>query len=312
MFWRTTRKSRNDPTRRAQLSVEALEERALLAASLTASLYNGLLVVNGTEAADTITVRQINNQISVDKVAGSFAASKVRGIVVLGRGGDDYINLASELVKGQQAITKPTVILAGAGKDVIVGGAGTDFIFGGDGDDSVLGNSGNDLISGDAGNDTLYGCDGNDVMLGGAGNDLMYGLAGTDIMGGNDGIDRLYGGNGTDILDGGTGLDYLAGENGTDILCDDSLGALRENGNNQDLSLGGHVGQGYPLVQLNNFYLTSALQNSIQQSNASYQRTSQALYAYNGYLNSQATFSEASSRLFDSLDSNVGTYGTDW
>src|SRR5262245_4792359 len=45
---------------------EGLEERALMASTLTASVSGGLLFIEGTEKADTITVRQQNNRLSVD------------------------------------------------------------------------------------------------------------------------------------------------------------------------------------------------------------------------------------------------------
>src|SRR5205807_10580598 len=109
--WLGVLPSSQRPRRKSfQLRVEFLEDRCLMAASLTASLTDGLLRIEGTEAADKITVRQISGVISVDGVAGTFAAGQVRAIAVDGLGGDDVILLNSEAGPGQQPITALTMI----------------------------------------------------------------------------------------------------------------------------------------------------------------------------------------------------------
>jgi hypothetical protein len=205
---------------------EILEDRQLLAASLSAALSaTGILAVQGTNGADQITVRQVKDKISVDGIAKSWSASQVKAIVVDAGAGSDTVLLNSEALAGQQPIRVPTVIFGGAGDDVIVGGAGPNLIFGGAGNDRIWGNSGNDVIFGGGGNDTLMGQDGNDVLLG------------------QDGADLLYGGNGNDVLDGGTGYDTLLGQAGKDRFYDDSiLGAVRDTNPKEDAEVNGHLG----------------------------------------------------------------------
>src|SRR5262245_60929320 len=68
-----------------QMSVEALEARELMAASLTASRSAGVLRIEGTEGADLIRVRQVGDQISLESasitVGGSSQASVAAGQV---------------------------------------------------------------------------------------------------------------------------------------------------------------------------------------------------------------------------------------
>jgi hypothetical protein len=61
---------------RVQLGVEALETRNLMAASLAASFTNGLLRVEGTEAADRIVIRQIGSNLQVEGVTITGADGK--------------------------------------------------------------------------------------------------------------------------------------------------------------------------------------------------------------------------------------------
>jgi hypothetical protein len=195
--------------------LEQLEDRRLLAASLTANLAAGILTVDGTEAADRINLRQINGRISVDGInvnvgiyqQSSVAAGVVNRIKIYGLGGNDTISLNSETVSGQQALTMPASIYGGEGHDTIRGGWGHDWISGGGGADTIYGNKGNDILIGEAGSDLIYGDDGNDRIWGGLANDWLYGGAGNDDLFGEDGNDYLDGGIGLDITNGGAGFD---------------------------------------------------------------------------------------------------------
>ena len=62
--------------------VEALEPRRLLAGSVTASLSGGHLLVEGTDAADSIVVRSARKRISVQGLAVRAASGKVRKVTV--------------------------------------------------------------------------------------------------------------------------------------------------------------------------------------------------------------------------------------
>src|SRR5947208_2823070 len=145
------------PSRRPTL--EALESRELMAAGLTASLSNGLLYVEGTELADTIRVRQLSGQLSVDGVSistgsgavASVSMSAVRSIRVNALGGNDQVWLA---YGSEHAIP-----------GLVDGGAGDDFLFGAGGSDTLEGGAGNDTLEGGAGSDTLKGGAGSDTYV---------------------------------------------------------------------------------------------------------------------------------------------------
>ena len=173
-----------------QPGLECLEDRTLLAAHLTASLTSGLLRIDGTAGADTIVVRDVRNQISVDGVrisaAGraeaSVSAAAVSRIEIFGESGNDRIFLNSEAVRGQQALTKPVTVWGGSGNDLIVAGAGAETIYGGDGNDTIYGGAGNDRIYGEGGDDRIAAGSGNTVIDGGSGRNLMVGGRGNDVF----------------------------------------------------------------------------------------------------------------------------------
>ena len=131
---------------------ESLEKRELMAASLQAALgTNGVLRVEGTARADTITVRQDNNLISVAGVAIStpsgaknqVAASAIRKIEVFGLDGNDTIRLD----QGTQPLRIDALLNGGGGHDTLVGGAGADTYFLGTQEhDRVFGYSGADQL----------------------------------------------------------------------------------------------------------------------------------------------------------------------
>lgn len=184
-----------------RLNVENLEERSLLAAGVTASLTNGLLKIEGSDASDGIGVFQYQDRLYLLGTDATYEASQVKAIAIDAKGGDDVIMLNPESFGGQR-IDKLCVVNAGIGNDTVFGSAGTDI---------VLGGSGIDLI---------FGSDGNDVLMGGTETDF------------------IFGGNGNDVLDGGAGYDWLVGEAGTNYLLDDPLiGAYRSGGFTRDKHL---------------------------------------------------------------------------
>ncbi len=157
---------------RARLELVALEDRSVPAA--TALLEGGILHVFGTQADDTIALRFNGNAYTLDGVAGSFPATQVQSLQVLGYGGNDAIDLRTARV--------PVAVDAGAGYDAVVGGYGNDAIVGGDSDDLIFGGDGNDAVDGGDGNDRIYGEGGNDSLIGGAGVNTIDGGAGTNII----------------------------------------------------------------------------------------------------------------------------------
>jgi Ca2+-binding RTX toxin-like protein len=161
-------------------SFDTLEKREVLS---TASYAHGTLTIQGTEAADVIRVRQINNNMRVDGVKGVWAAGTVTKIVVNAKGGNDAVFLNSESIPGHQPLSAPCVVKAGAGADLVFGSFRNDTIFGGADTDTIYGRSGHDAIFGEAGSDKLFGDQGNDtitvgeftdtIVRGGVGNDRI-------------------------------------------------------------------------------------------------------------------------------------------
>jgi hypothetical protein len=94
-------------------------------AGLTAALSNtGVLTISGTTGNDTITLREISNQISVDTITTKYSATQVKSIVINANGGNDSININSAATRGQQALTAPVTINSGNGNDAAVLGDG--------------------------------------------------------------------------------------------------------------------------------------------------------------------------------------------
>jgi Ca2+-binding RTX toxin-like protein len=155
---------------------EMLEGRTMMSANIEA----GVLVVTGTEAADTIRVTQqdaatIRTSDGVE--VKFFEASLVNSVRVEGLGGADTIELG---VNGQSVLQKASLINGGDGADRITGGARSDTINGGAGNDTLTGLGGNDRLDGGDGDNQMFGGDGNDTMLGGLGADLFDGGNQTD------------------------------------------------------------------------------------------------------------------------------------
>lgn len=215
------------PRRTAAPCVERLEARDLLAAGITARLAGGVLRINGTEGKDTIHVRQLNQQLKVDRTPiqttsgqrlSQVAVTRVSKIEVRARGGDDLVQITTTVGRNSRVHIPTVIVWAGAGNDRVLGGAGKDLIYGDGGNDTLDGRGGDDRLLGGAGNDRLLGGGGRDVLLGEAGNDVLSGGADRDILDGGAGNDVLLGGSGDDRLEGGTGRNRLRGEQGNDLL----------------------------------------------------------------------------------------------
>jgi hypothetical protein len=166
----------------------------------------GIYVVNGTGASDTIDLSLSNGTllIRVNNSSQTFNQEQsqlITAIIVNGLNGDDVITLTANF---------PAV--------AINGGAGADTIYGGPKGDSILGGGGNDLIYGRGGGDVIRGGDGNDVIYGLGGADRMFGDAGNDHLDGGVQTDRINGGGNSDTVIGGTEDDFLFGDNGNDVL----------------------------------------------------------------------------------------------
>ena len=181
-----------------RLSVQPLEDRSLAAAgflssaidfgnpqlpSVTATLSQGVLRVNGTFLPDVIHVKQTNGVITVNGVPGYFPVVAISRIEVNGHGGNDVIRLNSEAMPGGQPILKPSIVHGGTGNDTIFGGYGNDQLYGDAGNDFIVGGPGKDLLVGGAGRDSMYGGLGNDRLIGDTADAYIAGQAGNDVTG---------------------------------------------------------------------------------------------------------------------------------
>ncbi len=151
--------------------IESLESRQFL----STTTHYGLLMVNGTNGADRISVVQKGKTFIVHEGSTTTnvgADQHIWGIQVVALGGRDRITIKAKVGAS---------IYGGDGDDLIEGGGGGDVIVGGNGSDKILGNGGNDSIIGSGGRDQIFG---------GAGDDLI------DVLDGK--FDRISGGVGKD------------------------------------------------------------------------------------------------------------------
>ena len=144
-------------------------------------LRHGLLSIEGTNAADAITLRLKAGDPSTLQVDvgdnGSadfkFALAKISAIAVDAGGGNDVVRIDES--NGVFTDKIPTILAGGPGDDTLAGGSGAETLVGGDGNDRIDGNKGNDLALMGAGDDTF-------VWDPGDGSDTVEGQDGSDTM----------------------------------------------------------------------------------------------------------------------------------
>ena len=102
---------RRRPTRR--LGLESLESREC-PSGLTGGLSGGVLTINGSTAADTITLSQTGNTVRIEGYTNTWNAGAISKIKINGGGGNDTVRVA---VSPQLAAT--LVADGGAGYDVL-------------------------------------------------------------------------------------------------------------------------------------------------------------------------------------------------
>ena len=138
---------------------------ALPAGSGNGDLQTDSVIVNGTNANDTIRVASSGSSVVVNGLAAKTTVSGIDAgldaLTINGLGGDDTID-ASQLRAGQINLT----------------------INGGDGNDTITGSAGNDTVNGGRGNDTALLGAGNDTFVWnpGDGSDTVDGQAGVDTL----------------------------------------------------------------------------------------------------------------------------------
>ena len=111
-----------------ELRIEHLEIRSILAADLSASLVGHELRIEGTEAADLISIDRSGDSLSVRGVSTRFAARDVTSISIRALGGNDRIEVFNHFTP----TTSPNInIDGGAGNDSIFGSTLAETIHGG-------------------------------------------------------------------------------------------------------------------------------------------------------------------------------------
>ena len=110
------------------------------------------VVLNATDASETINVVNVNGVVTVTGLATSVTITNFEAndrLVINGLGGDDAI-IASGL-SGMLFTAN-----GGDGADVLVGSPGNDTLAGGAGDDVLIGNGGQDVLDGGMGNNVIF------------------------------------------------------------------------------------------------------------------------------------------------------------
>jgi len=194
-WFNRTRKQAPHP-RQAKPTLETLEDRRLLS-SLYANLgSDGVLLVRGTDNADTITIKKSDSRITVNDGAGPITigspghisnflnSADVRRIVVNAGGGHDVVRV-TEISPTAWNRSIPVHMDGGAGDDQLHGGSSNDRLFGGYGKDRLFGNGGHDTL----------------VFS----RDLGWGFGAKSASG----FTLYTSGRSLDIFDGGTGTDRI-------------------------------------------------------------------------------------------------------
>jgi Ca2+-binding RTX toxin-like protein len=111
------------------------------------------VLINGTAGADTITLSIENGALVINGLASKVVIDHFDfndTIRIAGLGGDDVINASGLGLNG------PKLVLDGGdGADILIGGAGNDTLLGGAGDDILIGGGGQDILDGGPGSNVL-------------------------------------------------------------------------------------------------------------------------------------------------------------
>lgn len=241
----------NTRSKKCRLSIEGLEERALMAAGVW--VENQTLFLQATNNGDTFKIQEfagqdadsdLDDQVWVEWKHGNQTENFQLNVFKYVNNGDKVVpvtNIARIDFNGGQGNDRCTnntglpsilrgqngadMLTGGWGKDTIYGGRNGDQLYGGGDDDIIYANSpgwaGSELVVdqlfGESGNDKLYGAKyAVNILHGGYDNDYLYG--------GDLGSNQLFGEQGNDYMYGGTGKkgnvsltsNYFADKDGSD------------------------------------------------------------------------------------------------
>jgi uncharacterized delta-60 repeat protein len=138
-----------------------------------AELQNGDLLIGGTTAGETITIRPANStgglRVLFNNVdQGVFTPTG--DVIVYAQAGDDTVELITTRIGSTTyRVDRPAFVFGGDGNDTVNAGGTTAgvVLVGGAGADSLTGGTGDDILLGGLGADALHGGSGEDVLIGG-------------------------------------------------------------------------------------------------------------------------------------------------
>jgi Ca2+-binding RTX toxin-like protein len=116
------------PSPNGRLAVEPLEDRVAPALGLFTTLRGGVLSITGTDAADTIVLRQNSAGITLDVGREHRVYTGVTRVEVFGRGGNDKIYVDTSAVASTRTRPIDATVDGGPGNDTIITGAGNDTV----------------------------------------------------------------------------------------------------------------------------------------------------------------------------------------
>jgi hypothetical protein len=121
-----------------------------LASYASAVLKSGVLTVTGTNGNDNLKFAQVNGNIYITGVAGSFKASKVSSIIIRLQDGTDNVSLQSLANGGTQALAENVYVYSGPGSNTVRLANGQDVSMNGAGNFLAVDVYGNAKLNGQA------------------------------------------------------------------------------------------------------------------------------------------------------------------
>ncbi|HEX8340262.1 MAG TPA: calcium-binding protein [Tepidisphaeraceae bacterium] len=161
--------------------LESLEHRQMFANAPSIAFEGRVLLVNGTDRVDAITVATGKRAVvvAVNGVEQAIRTERIERIRIMASRGDDSVILSPRL-------SIRASVEGGPGNDRIGGSGNDDILFGQAGNDTIVGNGGQDYLDAGPDDDYLVDTDRADygVLHGGGGDDratLAFGKYGSGV-----------------------------------------------------------------------------------------------------------------------------------
>jgi phospholipase C len=130
------------------------------------TIGSNVLVVFGTPGSDEISIDETGAGanarlvVNIDGTVQKFSLSQVSRIQIFGQGGNDQIDVSSQ-------VSLPAMIFTGNGNDEIQTGSGNSIVVGGNGDNQINGGAGRNILIGGTGNSEITETGGQAILIGG-------------------------------------------------------------------------------------------------------------------------------------------------